>query len=172
MLAVGGDDLDRGDRVGLQAVLAGQPADAAAERVADDVDLWRGTVAGGEPGLGGLVDQIPPARAGLDPGLAGAHVELDLGHPVETHEDRVGDIAERHRVVARALRGDPQAGVADRFDERDRLGDRAGCDNRRRAEIVGEVEAGASGVEAGVAGDRYGSVELVAKSVVVAVGAS
>ena len=43
-LAVGGDELERGHRVGLQAVLARQPAHAAAERVAGDADVGRGAV--------------------------------------------------------------------------------------------------------------------------------
>ena len=38
-LAVGGDELDRRHRIALQAVLAGQPAHAAAERVARDPDV-------------------------------------------------------------------------------------------------------------------------------------
>jgi hypothetical protein len=40
-LAVGGDDLDRQDAVGGQAVLAREPADAATEAVADDADVGR-----------------------------------------------------------------------------------------------------------------------------------
>ena len=47
-LAVGGDELERGHGVGLQAVLARQPADAAAERVAGDPDVGRGAVQAGQ----------------------------------------------------------------------------------------------------------------------------
>ena len=52
-LPVGGDELDRGDAVRRQAVLAGVPADAAAERVAGDADVGRRAVQRREAELGG-----------------------------------------------------------------------------------------------------------------------
>ena len=74
--AVGGDELDRGDAVGGEAVLAAEPADAAAERVADDADVRRGAGERGEAvGEAGAVTsaQIAPAR---DAGAAGLRVDL------------------------------------------------------------------------------------------------
>ena len=47
-LALGGDELERRDGVGLQPVLAREPAHAAAERVAGDADVGRGAVQPGE----------------------------------------------------------------------------------------------------------------------------
>ena len=65
-VAVGGDELDRGHRVGLQAVLAGQPADPAAERVADDADVRRGAVQAREPELRQPRRHVLPARRRAD----------------------------------------------------------------------------------------------------------
>jgi hypothetical protein len=47
--AVGGDDLGAGDAVGLQAELAGEPAQAAPEGVAGDADVRRRPVQRGQP---------------------------------------------------------------------------------------------------------------------------
>src|SRR6185312_11005364 len=66
-LAVGGDDLDRGDVVGGEAVLAGVPAHATAEGVADDADVRRGSVQAGEAEVGGGRDDVLPAGPGTDP---------------------------------------------------------------------------------------------------------
>ena len=77
-LAVGRDDLDRRDRVRREAVLAGQPAHAAAERVAGDADVGRGAVQGDEAVLGRRVDDVLPDGAGADAGLTGLGVDLDV----------------------------------------------------------------------------------------------
>ena len=47
-LALGGDELERRDGVGLQPVLAREPPHAATERVAGDADVGRGAVQPGE----------------------------------------------------------------------------------------------------------------------------
>ena len=72
---------------------------------------------------------------------------------VGLQQDRVLERAQRGRVVAGALRGDPQAlGGGEAHDRGDFLG-AARVDDRRRPLVDGEVEAGAGGVVAGVAGD-------------------
>ena len=108
-LAVGRHDLDRGDRVGGHAVLAGEPADAAAERVADDADVRRGAVQGDEAVLGGGADDLLPEHAGADARLAGLGVDLDRAQLVRADEDGVGEVAERGDAVTGALGGDAQA---------------------------------------------------------------
>jgi hypothetical protein len=62
-LAVGRDDLDRGQRVGLEAVLAGEPAHAPAERVAGDADVAGRAGERRQAGLGGRVGDGAPADA-------------------------------------------------------------------------------------------------------------
>jgi hypothetical protein len=98
-----GDDLDRGDAVGLEPLVAGLPADSPAQRVAGDVDLRRGTVQRREPELGRLRDDVPPARAGLDPRGPGVGVNRDLLHPAEAHQQVSLERAHRRRVVRGAL---------------------------------------------------------------------
>ena len=77
-LAVGGDELERGDGVGLQAVLAREPAHAAAERVAGDADVRRGAVQAGQAvGRQPRRDAVP-LDAGADADAPGARVDADL----------------------------------------------------------------------------------------------
>ena len=85
-LAVGGDDLGREDAVGAQAVAAGEEADAAAERVADDADVVRGAGESGEAVLPGRADDVAPQRAGLDAGDAVGGVDLHAAHLVRLDE--------------------------------------------------------------------------------------
>ena len=73
---VGGHDLDRGHLVGADAVLAAEPREAAAERVADDADVRRGAGERGEAVL--APPRRPrsrscrlPARAIIDSGSIG-----------------------------------------------------------------------------------------------------
>ena len=109
-LAVGGDELDRGDAVRRQAVLAAVPADAAAERVADDADVRRRAVQRRQAELGGARRRRRPSRARRGRGRAAARgVDLDALERVGLQQDGVLEVAERAGVVAGALRGDPQA---------------------------------------------------------------
>ena len=76
-LAVGGHQLDRGDAVGLQAVAAGEPAHAAAERVAGDADGRRRAVQRDEAVRGGGVDDLLPEHAGAGAAALADRVDLD-----------------------------------------------------------------------------------------------
>ena len=96
-LAVGRDELDRREGVRGEAVLAGQPAHAAAERVAGDADVRRGAVQDGEAVLGRGVDDVLPDRARADAGLLRLDVDLDVA--------QLGACARaRHRRGRRARR--------------------------------------------------------------------
>ena len=108
-LAVGRDDLDRRDRVRRQAVLAGEPAHAAAERVADDADVGRRAVQGDEAVLGRGADDLLPEHARADARLARLGVDLDAAELVRADQDGVGEVAERADAVTGALGGDAQA---------------------------------------------------------------
>ena len=108
-LAVGGDELDRGHRVGLQAVLAGQPADAAAERVADDADVRRGAVQAARPCSDRRGVDVLPERRRADAHAARLGVDGEPGQRRRVEEQRPLQRAERRRVVARGLGRDPPA---------------------------------------------------------------
>jgi hypothetical protein len=145
-LAVGRDQLDRGQRVRLEAVLAAKPANPAAERIAGDADVARGARQRRQPGLGGGICHGGPADAGAHAGTARRDVDPDLLERVGPEQERVLEALDRAGVVARPLRGDPQAalcGIADR------LGYVVGTGHaheRCRPLVVGEVEGLAGGV--------------------------
>jgi hypothetical protein len=145
-LAVGRDELDGRERVRLEAVLARQPAEAAAERVAGDADVARGSVEGGQAVLGGAVGDRGPADARANACAARSDVDPDLLERVRAHEERVLEPVDRAGVVAGRLRRDAQAalgGVADG------LGDVVGvrhADERGGPLVVGQVEGLAGGI--------------------------
>ena len=152
--AVGGDDLERGDGVGLQAELARQPADAAAERVPGDPDVRRRAVQRGEAVRREPPDDALPLGAGADAHALGAGVDSDLLEPADVQQQRVLEVAERALVVAGRLRGDTQphlAGVGDRRDDTLVVG---GQRDRGRVLVEQEIEGGAGFIPAGVAGEQ------------------
>src|SRR4051812_27058510 len=84
-LAVGGDQLDRGEAVRGQAQQAGVPADAAAQGVPGDADVGGGAVQGGQAVCGGGLDGRLPD--GADAGAAGGRVDGDLVQGAGAEED-------------------------------------------------------------------------------------
>ncbi len=108
-LAVGRDDLDGRDGVRGQAVLARQPAHAAAERVAGDADVGRRAVQGDEAVLGRGVDDLFPDHARADARLLCLDVDLDVAQRVHANQDGIGEVTERSDAVTGALRRDAQA---------------------------------------------------------------
>jgi hypothetical protein len=162
-LAVTGHQLDRGDAVRGEAVLARVPADAAAERVAGDSHVGRGAVQRCEAELGGLRDDVRPLRARAHAGGVRRRVELDTLERVGSQDDRVGGLAERAGVVPRALGCDTQAVLPGDLDDRDHLGLVLGERDQGGAEVVGEVEGAACLVVAAVGGGDDGAVDLGAE---------
>ena len=152
--AVGGHDLHGDDAVGGEAVLAGQPAQAAAQAVADDADVVRRAGQRGEPVLGGGADDVGPQRAGLGAGAAAVGVDLDDAHAVRLDEDGVvqGRLGERGGGMAGALGGDAQAALAGEVDDGDDVGDGLGLGDGGRALVDGEVPRLPRLVPTGVAG--------------------
>ena len=103
-LAVGGDELDRGQAVGLQAVAAGEPAHAAAERVAGDADVGRGAVQRDQAVRGGGVDDVLPQRRRRRRGRSGASASISTPPmPEVLTQHRAAQVAERAGVVAGRL---------------------------------------------------------------------
>ena len=101
-----GDDLDRRHLVGADAVLAGEPGEAAAERVADDADVGRGAGERGEAVLGGRLDDLDPDHARLGARDPRVRVDRDAAHPLGLEQDRVrrGRPARRRRGRCPAAR--------------------------------------------------------------------
>ena len=142
-LAGGGDELDRGDAVGREAVLAGQPAQAAAERVADDADVGRGAREREEAVRGRRLGDLEPERAGLDAGRLRRRVDLDAAQLLRGDEDGLLERGDRRRVVAGALRGELEAVAAGEGDERDDVVARRRERDVRGALVDGEVPGAA-----------------------------
>ena len=153
-LAVRGHELHGRQGVRLEAVLAPEPAHAAAERVAGHAHVTRGSRERCEPGRGGLVGHGAPTRAGAHAGAARADVDADLLEVVGTDEQRVLEAVDRPGVVAGGLGGDAQAvlcRVAHRLGYVPGAGD---ADEGCRLLIVGEVEGLARRVPRIVAGHQ------------------
>ena len=153
-LAVGGHDLDGREGVGLEAVLAREPAHAAAERVAGHAHVTRGARERREPGGGGAVGHGRPAHARAHAGAARGDVDADLLEVVGPDEQRVLEALDRPGVVPRGLGGDAQA-VLGRVAHR--LGYVRGArdaDHGCRLLVVGQVEGLARRVPRIVAGHQ------------------
>ena len=157
--AAGGDELHRGDRVGLKAVLAGQPAHAAAERVTGDPDVGRRAVQAGQT-VGGQPRGDPvPLDPGADAHAPGRRVDADLLQRADVQQQRVLEAPERTLVVGSGLRRDAEAriaGVGDRCDDVVGVG---GEGNRRGMLVEQEVEGRPGFVPAGVVGEDDGAGE-------------
>ena len=153
-VAFRGHDLERGDAVGLEAVLARQPAHPAAEGIARDADVGRGAVERREAEIGQRGHDLLPAHAGADADAPRLGVDLDLVEVAEVDEDRVLERAVRPGVVAGRLGADPEAvltGVADRGDDVALAG---GEHDRGRLLVDEEVEGAAGVVPSRGAGDH------------------
>ena len=95
-------------------MLAPEPAQAAAERVAGYADVTSGAVQGGKAPLGEVVHYVGPASARVHPRLARVRVDLKAQHRVGAQEQRRPFPVERLGTVPGALGRDPQASRARR----------------------------------------------------------
>jgi hypothetical protein len=151
-LAPGCDELDRGDVVGREPVLAGEPRQAAADGVAHDADVRRGARQREQAVRRGRLGHLDPQRPGRDARDLRLDVDLDAAHALRGDQDRVLERRQGDAVVARALRGDLQAGAAGVGDDVDDVGGVDGEGDERGA-LVGQEGPGAAGeVVLGVAG--------------------
>ena len=162
---VAGDDVEGQDRVAAQAEGARQPADAAAERVADEPDVGRGARQRGEAELGGGRRQVGAQRTGLDAGAAALEVDLDAAHQARVEQDRLVDAG-----AGRALWPVP-CGATRRPSWRAKRTTAAmssavrGSATKTRALVGHQVPRHAGVVVAGVAGSMEVAGELRAEGV-------
>ena len=104
--------------LGGQAVLAREPANAAAERVADDVDRRaRSRASAARPCSDAFGGDVPPTGSGFDAGAPCLDVDLNAGHAVELDQQGALERAQGAGVVAGTARHDLEAGVAGRADD-------------------------------------------------------
>ena len=161
--AVGGHELDRADAVGGEAVLAGEPREAAAEHVADDADVGARAGQRGEAELGGGLGDLGPQRAGLAAGDPRLGVDLDAAQLVGLDEDRVGERVVGAGVVAGALGGHEQAALTGELDDGDDVGGRRRDGYGGGALVDGEVPGLAGLVPIGVAGGADAALHALAE---------
>ena len=112
--SVGGDDLRAGDAVGLHAELAGEPAHAAAERVAGDADV-RATSRAAPPGRAGAAASTTSSHRTPPPTVG----ELPVGVDLDARSSRTSGAARRRRVrPRRTVRGCGRCSAARRGGRR------------------------------------------------------
>ena len=127
--AVGGDDLDRHERVDRQAVLADEPADAAAEGQAGDADAARVAERGREAVLGRRGGVLAGAQAGLRPGEPTGGVDVEALHQAQVEDDAALGRAVAGQAVGAAADGQLEAGLAGEHDGPRDVGGRRGLDD-------------------------------------------
>src|SRR5439155_6985368 len=79
--AVAGDDLERADPVGREAVATTERTHAAAEGVTDRTDVARRAEQRREAVWRCCFDDLCPLGTGADPGDAALDVDAHVGHP-------------------------------------------------------------------------------------------
>ena len=164
-LAVGGDELDRGQAVGLQAVAAGEPAHAAAERVAGDADVRARSRAARSGRAARRRRRRPPTARRRRRGRSGARRRSRRRPcPEVLTQHRAGSGRRAGRRCGRSTGGATRRpararGAHDLGDlaRVGRVGDGGG------ALVDGEVEGLARGVVAVVAGEGDGTAAEVAQ---------
>jgi hypothetical protein len=140
-------------------VLAGQPAHAAAERVAGDADVGRRAVQAGQA-VGREPRRDPvPLDAGADADALGGGVDADLLERADVEQQCVLEVAERALVVPGRLRRDAQSGVAGVGDRGDDVGGVGRESDGRGMLVEQQVESGSGVVPARIAGEHDGAGE-------------
>ena len=129
--AVCGDDVGADEVVAGEAVLAHQPADAAAEREAADAGGRDEPAGRCEPVCLGLVVDVGPDRAAADRRAAGGRVDANAAHRREVDHDPVVARREARDAVAAAAYGDREVVAARETDRRDHVGGAGAADDER-----------------------------------------
>ena len=162
--SVGGHELDGRDAVRGQAVAAREPAEAAAERVADHADVRRGAGEAREAVLGRGEGDLLPQHAGLGARGLGLRVDLEPAHAARADENRVVEGLQGVGEVAGALSRHAHAAPPGVLDHGDDVVGGLGEDDRRGPLVGGQVPRLARGVPVGFAREDDLAVEQVAEN--------
>ena len=149
---VGGHDLDRDERIDREAVLADEPADAAAEGQPGDADRAGVAERRGQAMGGGRLGELDRGQAGLCPGNPRIGVDVQAAHVGEVEDDA---------AVDGAVAGEAVAAAADRELELVVAGERDGPCNVARVGRADDRER--SGVDCGLVHLAGGLVFVVAR---------
>ena len=129
VIAVGVHDVGGDDIVATQAVLAHEPADAAAQREAADAGGRDDAAGGGKPEFLTFAIEFSPGGAALGERGLPAGVDLDLSHQGEVdHHGAVGDGLSGDAVAAAAHRSG-EAVFAGKTNGLNDVGDAGGADD-------------------------------------------
>ena len=159
--SVGRDELDRENAVRGQAVLADHPAEAAAERVAEDADVGRRARQIAETVLARGLGQGLAEDARLDARALRLRVDLDSRHPLGLQQQGVRAPVDRARVVAAPVERDPETVLGGEDDGRDDVLGGLRQNDRDRLLCNGQVPRLARRVPAVVAGQDDIAGEVV-----------
>ena len=126
----GGDELDRPEAVHREAVLAHEPAEAAAEGESPDARRRDDAPGAGQAVELGLAVVVAPGRPTLGPRPVAARVDVHAAHGGEVdHEAAVTDRVAGH-IVAPAADGDLEAAVTGEAHRRLDIGGALAADHQ------------------------------------------
>jgi hypothetical protein len=137
--SVGRDQLHRQQVVAGQAVLAHEPADAAAEREAGHAGVGHDPAGGGQPQPLGRLVELPPEQARLRPDAAGGGVDPDLLHRRQVEDQAAVAAGRAGHVVPAAPDGQRQAAGPAVLDPGPHVGGAGAARDQGRALVDGAV---------------------------------
>ena len=143
-----------------QAVLAGEPADAATERQPGDPDR-AGVAERRREAVGrGRLRVLHRREAGLRPGDAAVDVDVEALHPAQVEDDAAVDRAVARDAVPAGADGELHPGLrGERHGPRD-VALAGGSHDHRGVAVVGQVVDLAGAVVVGLAGEDHLAQEL------------
>ena len=138
-LAVGRHDVDGEEVVDREAVLAHQPAEAAAEGEPGDAGMAHDSAGGGQTVRLRLVVDVAPQRTALHPGPAVVGIDPHGPHRRKVDDDPVVANGGARHVVASAPYGDLEVVVAGELHGRDHVGGPDASGDQARTPVDGTV---------------------------------
>ena len=154
-LALGGDHLGLHEIVDSEAVLAHQPADAAAEAEAADAGVAHDAAGGSQTVRLCLVVDISPQGTALDEGRAPDRIDRNGAHRRQVDHDPVVAHRGAGDVVTAASYGDLEIAVAGEAHRCGHVGGAAAAGNQPRSSVDGAVPNGSGVVVVVVVGDDH-----------------
>ena len=160
---IGGHDLDGLERVDGQAVLAHEPADAAAEREAGDADGAGVTERGRKPVGRGRERVLAGGQARLRPGRPSLDIDVEPLHVRDVEHDPAIDGAVAGDAVSATPDRERHPGLAGEDDGPRDVTGAGGLDDERRAAVVDRVVGEAGRVVLGGVGEDQLTLEFGTK---------